>query len=131
MRVAVAEEEFELRRQTFADLGRGLDAPETDPSPFRILAIGEPAPQFLALSNALAQKGAEVVGAFTAYTAGLLGQFERYLEREEIDGAQDRISYRQAVLWLTDEELDRYTGQLAAVLEHARDVAALDLADVR
>jgi aspartyl-tRNA(Asn)/glutamyl-tRNA(Gln) amidotransferase subunit C len=37
---------------------------------------------------------------------------------------------RLALLDLTDEELDRFTGQLAAVLEHARDVAALDLADV-
>jgi aspartyl-tRNA(Asn)/glutamyl-tRNA(Gln) amidotransferase subunit C len=34
---------------------------------------------------------------------------------------------RLARLRLTDEELDRFTGQLASVLEHARDVAALDL----
>jgi two-component system cell cycle response regulator PopA len=34
-----------------------------------VLAIGEPAPQFLALSNALTRGGADVVGAFTAYTA--------------------------------------------------------------
>jgi two-component system cell cycle response regulator PopA len=69
VRGAVAEEEFELRRETFADRGRRLDTPEPDPSPFRVLAIGEPAPQFLALSNALGRSGAEVVGAFTAYTA--------------------------------------------------------------
>jgi two-component system cell cycle response regulator PopA len=69
VRMAVAEEEFELRAETLADRGRQLDAPEIDPSPFRVLAIGEPAPQFLALSNALARSGAEVVGAFTAYTA--------------------------------------------------------------
>lgn len=31
-----------------------------------------------------------------------------------------------ARLKLTDEELERFTGQLAAVLEHARDVEALD-----
>lgn len=31
-----------------------------------------------------------------------------------------------ARLKLTDEELQRFTGQLAAVLEHARDVEALD-----
>ena len=37
---------------------------------------------------------------------------------------------RLALLDLTDDELDRFTGQLAAVLEHAADVAALDLADV-
>ena len=69
VRMAVAEEEFELRLETFADRGRRLDAPDEDTGPYRILAVGEPAPQFLALSNALARTGAEVVGAFTAYTA--------------------------------------------------------------
>jgi two-component system cell cycle response regulator PopA len=69
VRTAVAEEEFDLRTETFTEFGRKLDAPETDISPYRVLAIGEPAPQFLALSNALLRNGADVVGAFTAYTA--------------------------------------------------------------
>ena len=87
VRTAVAEEEFELRTDTFAEFGRKLDAPETDISPFRVLAIGEPAPQFLALSNALKAGGAEVVGAFTAYTA-----FD-YLHERPFDGV---------VLWAGD-----------------------------
>jgi aspartyl-tRNA(Asn)/glutamyl-tRNA(Gln) amidotransferase subunit C len=37
---------------------------------------------------------------------------------------------RLAHLALTDDELDQYTGQLAAVLDHAADVAALDVAGV-
>ncbi|HLX87513.1 MAG TPA: Asp-tRNA(Asn)/Glu-tRNA(Gln) amidotransferase subunit GatC [Acidimicrobiales bacterium] len=37
---------------------------------------------------------------------------------------------RLARLDLTDEELDTYAGQLAAVLEHAAAVAALDTRDV-
>ncbi|HVM53230.1 MAG TPA: Asp-tRNA(Asn)/Glu-tRNA(Gln) amidotransferase subunit GatC [Acidimicrobiales bacterium] len=37
---------------------------------------------------------------------------------------------RLARLSLTEEELDLFTGQLAAVLDHARDVEALDVADV-
>jgi two-component system cell cycle response regulator PopA len=69
VRTAVAEEEFELRSETFKEFGRTLETPETDISPYRVLAIGEPAPQFLALSNALLRNGADVVGAFTAYTA--------------------------------------------------------------
>ena len=69
VRTAVAEEEFELRAETFAEFGRKFDPPDTDASPYRVLAIGEPAPQFLALSNALLRNGADVVGAFTAYTA--------------------------------------------------------------
>ena len=35
-----------------------------------------------------------------------------------------------ARLSLSEEELDRYTVQLAAVLDHAQDVAALDLAGI-
>jgi aspartyl-tRNA(Asn)/glutamyl-tRNA(Gln) amidotransferase subunit C len=37
---------------------------------------------------------------------------------------------RLARLALTDDELERFTEQLAVILEHAADVAALDLADV-
>jgi aspartyl-tRNA(Asn)/glutamyl-tRNA(Gln) amidotransferase subunit C len=37
---------------------------------------------------------------------------------------------RLARLELSDEELDVFTGQLAAVLEHAADVEALDVHDV-
>jgi two-component system cell cycle response regulator PopA len=68
-RMAIAEEEFELRGETFGEHGRPLAAPEEPEGAFRVLAIGEPEPEFLALSNALARSGADVVGAFTAYTA--------------------------------------------------------------
>jgi aspartyl-tRNA(Asn)/glutamyl-tRNA(Gln) amidotransferase subunit C len=37
---------------------------------------------------------------------------------------------RLARLTLTDAELDRYTDQLADILGHAQDMAALDLTDV-
>ena len=69
VRSAIADEEFDLRQKTFAERGKGLERPLDRKLPLRILAIGEPAPQFLALSNLLAKAGAEVVGAFTAYTA--------------------------------------------------------------
>ena len=69
VRTAVAEEEFELRQETFEDRGRRLELPEESAGPYRILAVGEPSSEFLALSNALGAAGADVVGAFTAYTA--------------------------------------------------------------
>jgi two-component system cell cycle response regulator PopA len=69
VRGAVAEEEFELRRETFSQHGRRLELPVESDGPYKILAVGEPAPQFLALSHALREAGAEVIGAFTAYTA--------------------------------------------------------------
>ena len=37
---------------------------------------------------------------------------------------------RLARLDLTDDELEMFTGQLAAVLDHAADIEALDTADV-
>ncbi|MCC5952317.1 MAG: Asp-tRNA(Asn)/Glu-tRNA(Gln) amidotransferase subunit GatC [Acidimicrobiia bacterium] len=37
---------------------------------------------------------------------------------------------RLARLHCTDEELDRFTAQLGAVLDHAEDVASLDIDDV-
>jgi two-component system cell cycle response regulator PopA len=88
-RMIIAEEEFELRAETFADRGRRLDLPEEPPGPYRVLAIGEPAPEFLALSNALTAAGAEVVGAFTAYTA-----FD-YLHERPFDAV---------VLWADDNQ---------------------------
>ncbi len=52
LRMAVAEEEFQLRFETFADHGRRLDLPDEPGGAYRVLAVGEPAPQFLDLSNA-------------------------------------------------------------------------------
>jgi two-component system cell cycle response regulator PopA len=69
VRTATAQEELELRMATFAERGAALDPGHLGDAPWRILAVGEPAPRFLALSNALTGHGAEVVGAFTAYTA--------------------------------------------------------------
>jgi two-component system, cell cycle response regulator PopA len=69
VRAAAAEEEFALRRQTFAEHGGELRDPGADASRFRVLAVGEPAPSFLSLAHALRNSGAEVTAAFTAYTA--------------------------------------------------------------
>jgi aspartyl-tRNA(Asn)/glutamyl-tRNA(Gln) amidotransferase subunit C len=46
--------------------------------------------------------------------------------------SRDEVAHvaKLARLLLTDEELDTFTPQLAAVLEHAADVEALDLDDV-
>jgi two-component system cell cycle response regulator PopA len=69
VRLAIAEEEFDLRAKTFAERGRRLDPPQPDLSPLQVLTVGEPSPKFLALAHALRRSGAETTGAFTAYTA--------------------------------------------------------------
>jgi hypothetical protein len=43
--------------------------------------------------------------AFAAFVAGLLADFDRYLERGDIDLAVDLVGYRQAAMNLSDEEL--------------------------
>lgn len=43
--------------------------------------------------------------AFTAFAGSLLADFDRYLAREPLDPAADGVTYQQAALWLTDEEL--------------------------
>ncbi|HET9161290.1 MAG TPA: GGDEF domain-containing protein, partial [Caulobacteraceae bacterium] len=89
VRAAIAEEELELRQATFAEHGKRLTSPSGVHGRMRILAVGEPAPKFLGLSHALAAAGAEVVGAFTAYTA-----FDYLHER----------SFDAVVLWAGDNQ---------------------------
>ncbi len=88
VRAAIAEEEVILREATFAARGEPLAAPEPDDSPLRVLAAGKPDRGFLALSNALAARGCEVVAAPTPYTA-----FD-YLHERPFDAA---------VLWGADD----------------------------
>jgi Helix-turn-helix domain len=56
------------------------------------------------------------LGYFTAFAAGLIAQFEQYLERSEIDLLKDGVGYRQVVLNLTDEELSEMAGALNVAL---------------
>ena len=49
---------------------------------------------------------------------------------ERISAAEVAHVAGLARLYLTDDELDRFAGQLGDVLEHAADVAALDTAGV-
>ena len=68
-RAAIAQEEFNLRQATFAARGIVLKTDIETATPPRILAAGAADRRFLALSNALTARGAEVVAAPTPYTA--------------------------------------------------------------
>jgi hypothetical protein len=57
----------------------------------------------------------EHAGAFLAYVAGLLGDFDRYLATEPEDPQRDGADYRVAGMWLTDAELAGYLRDLAAI----------------
>ncbi|WP_235560398.1 diguanylate cyclase domain-containing protein [Brevundimonas sp. Leaf363] len=68
-RAAISEEEFSLRRATFAAHGLAMSLNDAADAPLRVLAAGKPDHHFLALSNCLAAVGAEVIAAPTPYTA--------------------------------------------------------------
>ncbi len=55
--------------------------------------------------------------AFMAFVAGLLGDFDRYLSRDDIDLLRDGVGYRMAGLWLDDQELADLLRDLARVVQ--------------
>src|SRR6476660_567793 len=55
--------------------------------------------------------------AFMAFVAGLLGDFDRYLARGDIDLLRDGVSYRMAGLWLDDAEYAELLRELTRVLQ--------------
>ncbi|WAC48867.1 diguanylate cyclase [Asticcacaulis sp. SL142] len=79
VRTNVAEEEYDLRRETFADLNMSSLESLGLGAGLRILSVGDPDPAFLGLMNTLRVQGAEVIGAFSSYSA-----FD-YLHETEFD----------------------------------------------
>ena len=55
--------------------------------------------------------------AFTAYIAGLLADFDRYIASAPADPVGDGADYRVAGMWLTDEELLSFARDLRAVAQ--------------
>jgi len=55
--------------------------------------------------------------AFMSYVAGLLAEFDRYLDRSDIDPLRDGVGYRLAGLWLDDAELVELQRDLVRVLQ--------------
>ena len=53
---------------------------------------------------------------FMAFVAGLLREFDRYLERGEIDLVRDGVSYRLTGMWLSSTEARRLAQALNKVL---------------
>lgn len=53
---------------------------------------------------------------FTMFTAGLLGDFARYLQRGTPDFVADGVGYRQLPLQLTDQEFAELAGRINAAL---------------
>jgi DNA-binding transcriptional ArsR family regulator len=53
--------------------------------------------------------------AFTTFVASLLTDFDRYLKHDNVDPVADGVVYRQAAVWLTDDEF----AAMIEEIEHA------------
>ncbi len=58
--------------------------------------------------------------AFLAYVAGLLGDFDRYLARGDVDLVRDGVTYSLIALWLDDREYADLHARINAMLEPLR-----------
>jgi DNA-binding transcriptional ArsR family regulator len=54
--------------------------------------------------------------AFLAFVAGLLADFDRYLEVGRVDLERDLVGYRQAAFYATDEETQRVVEDIRAAV---------------
>ncbi|TDD39873.1 helix-turn-helix domain-containing protein [Saccharopolyspora elongata] len=54
--------------------------------------------------------------AFTAFSASLMADFERYLAQEGAAPATDGVVYRQAAMWLTEEEFAALIDEIQAAI---------------
>ena len=55
--------------------------------------------------------------AFLAFIAAVIGDFDRYLDKGQIDLARDGVSYRLLGLWLSDNELAELSREIFTVLQ--------------
>ncbi|MVU78473.1 helix-turn-helix domain-containing protein [Nocardia sp. ET3-3] len=55
--------------------------------------------------------------AFMAYIAGVLADFDRYLDRGEIDYVRDGVGYRTLGMWLDDDEFADFVADLRRIVE--------------
>jgi hypothetical protein len=54
---------------------------------------------------------------FLAFVAGLIGDFDRYLARGDINLVRDGVSYRLAGMWLDDAELMELARELVVAIQ--------------
>jgi DNA-binding transcriptional ArsR family regulator len=58
---------------------------------------------------------------FAAAMGALLGDFNAYLDSDGARPAEDRVAYRQFLVWLSDEERDRLILELSSLVLAHRD----------
>lgn len=54
--------------------------------------------------------------AFTMFCASLMADFDRYLAHDDADPSTDSVVYRQAAVWLTNEETNALVAEITAAV---------------
>jgi DNA-binding transcriptional ArsR family regulator len=82
----------------------------------RIYALREGAAS-ISLNDVAAMSREELLRLFTTFMGVLLGDFSRYVRRDDLDVVADRLSLRQVPLYMNAEELDQLIARVMAALE--------------
>ena len=69
VRACVAEEEYDTRKETFNADMQPLDVILENQEPLAVLSIGQPEPEYLAITHSLREQGVEVTAALSSYSA--------------------------------------------------------------
>jgi len=69
VRACVAEEEYDVRCETFKNSLQPLDHLMEQQAPLSVLSIGQPDPEYLALTHGLRERGVDVTAALSSYSA--------------------------------------------------------------
>lgn len=64
--------------------------------------------------------------AFTVFTGALMGDFDRYLSRDDAEPAREGVLYRQGAVWLTEEEFTELVEEVEAAVTRRAHTAPGD-----
>lgn len=54
--------------------------------------------------------------AFTVFTGAMMGDFDRYLSRDDADPPREGVLYRKGAVWLTDDEFTELVEEIEAAV---------------
>jgi predicted transcriptional regulator len=63
----------------------------------------------------------ETLNLFYNYLMALLGDFERYIQSENVDLVKDGVTFRSAAMYLSDEEYEEFFKDIIKAFDKVRD----------
>ena len=91
----------------------------------RTYRLHDPVPS-VGPGDAAAMSVEEHRNAFRVFVAGLLRDYDAYLDAGDVDLARDLVGYRQAALYLTDDEMRELVEELGGLLRSRMELEPSD-----